>query len=192
MSPQRTAWHFYFTILLRNRRPLWIDVRDEVPLSEERARVDYLFLRKTKNPAPGDTGQTLHRLWPLIPEAAIAEFKSVTRPYRARGLDRLFLYLHAYWLDAAELKQRHDLVGVLIVANRTPTLDADVKLMGLKFQDLQDGYWEIAWCIERPKLPMVGVNKVPLPRSCFPKVSAPWSHLMECGKSHPRKNSSRT
>ena len=59
MSPQRTAWHFYFTIVLRNRRPLWIDVRDEVPLSEERPRVDYLFLRKVQNPAPGDTGQTL-------------------------------------------------------------------------------------------------------------------------------------
>jgi hypothetical protein len=143
MSPQRTAWHFYFSILLRRRKPLWIDVRDEVPLSEEPPRVDYLFLRKVQDPAPGDTGQTLHRLWPLIPQAAIAEFKSVARPYRARGLDRLFMYLHAYWLDASDLKQRHELVGLLILANRTPTLINDVESMGLKFQDLQDGYWQI-------------------------------------------------
>lgn len=132
MSPQRTAWHFYFTIWLRRRKPLWMEVRDEVPLSEERPRVDYLFLRKVQNPVPEDPGQTLQRLWPLVPKVAIAEFKSITHPYRARGLDRLFMYLHAYWVDAVDLKDRHDLVGVLIVANRTPTLEADVVSIGLE------------------------------------------------------------
>lgn len=105
--------------------------------------MDYLFLRKTQEAISSDPGKTLQRLWPLIPRVAIGEFKSISRPYRARGLDRLFMYLHAYWVDAADLNERHELIGVLIVANRTPTLIADVESMGLAFYDMQDGYWQI-------------------------------------------------
>ncbi|HRI69432.1 MAG TPA: hypothetical protein PK156_34610 [Polyangium sp.] len=105
--------------------------------------MDYLFLRKVQNPPPDDTGQTLHRLWPLIPQAAIGEFKSIGRPYRARELDRLYSYLHTYWVDTANLKDRHDLIGVLFVPDRTPSLDADVASMGLQYCDMDDGYWEI-------------------------------------------------
>lgn len=143
MSPQRTAWHFYLTILLRRRKPDWVDIRDEVPLSEERPRVDYLLLRKKPEIPSDDTGQTLHRLWPLIPRVAIAEYKSVSRPYRARELDRLFMYLHGYWVDAGDLKERHELIGVLLVANLTPALIGHVASMGLEFRDMQDGYWQI-------------------------------------------------
>jgi hypothetical protein len=143
MSPHRTVWHFYFAVLLRQRAPCWIEVRDEVPLSEERPRIDYLFLRKVRDPPTDDTGQTLCRLWPLISQAAIVEFKSTGRPYRARGLDRLFGYMHAYFADASDLAQREDLVGVLIVADRSAALDKDVASIGLEFRDLRDGYWKL-------------------------------------------------
>ena len=43
MSTHRTAWHFFFVILLRKRGPRWLEVREEVPLSEEPPRLDYLF-----------------------------------------------------------------------------------------------------------------------------------------------------
>jgi hypothetical protein len=143
VSSYRTAWHFYFAILLRQRAPRWIEVRDEVPLSDERPRMDYLLLRKIPNPELNDTGQTLCRLWPLIPMAGIAEFKSIGRPYRNRGLHRLCGYMHTYFADARDLSQRQDLVGVLIVVNRTAALDKDVAAMGLEYRDLEDGYWEL-------------------------------------------------
>ena len=60
------------------------------------------------------------RLWEHITKDAIVELKSVSRPYRSRNLDRLLAYLHLYFADqAARLKQRSDLVGVLVVPTRT-------------------------------------------------------------------------
>ncbi|MBK9261362.1 MAG: hypothetical protein IPM54_16355 [Polyangiaceae bacterium] len=130
-------------MFLRQRAPDWIEVHDEVSLSDERPRIDYLFLRKVRDPPPDNTGRTLCRLWPLIPRIAIAEFKSIGRPYRKRGLARLFAYVFAYFAGASDVKHLRDIIGVLIVPDRTPTLDADVAAMGLEFRDLRDGYWEL-------------------------------------------------
>jgi hypothetical protein len=44
VGTQRTAWHFFFSILLRKCGPTWIEVRDEVPRADERPRLDYLLL----------------------------------------------------------------------------------------------------------------------------------------------------
>lgn len=137
MSAQRTAWHFFFTILLRRRGPRWVEVRDEVPLSEERPRMDYLLLRKLLDPPPDDPGQTLRGLWPRIPLMMVVELKTVAHPYRARGLDRLWSYVHAFFTDGQSgLKQRRDLCALLIVPCRTATLDDDVSEMGLAWLDL--------------------------------------------------------
>ena len=105
--------------------------------------MDYLFMRRVKDPSPDDTGKTLKRMWPLIPQEAVAEFKSIGRPYRDRSLDRLFGYLHMYYADNSKLAAHADLVGFLIVPCRTPTLDADVREMKLKYKDLEEGYWEL-------------------------------------------------
>ena len=144
MSAQRTAWHFFFTILLRRRGPRWVEVRDEVPLSEERPRMDYLLLRKLLNPPADDRGQTLRGLWSRLPLVTIAELKSVGRPYRGRGLDRLWSYLHAYYSDAhSGIERRKDLGALLLVPVRTPSLDADAEEFGLCWSDLGGGYWEL-------------------------------------------------
>jgi len=105
--------------------------------------MDYLFMRRVKDPSPGDTGKTLKRMWPLIPQEAVAEFKSIGRPYRDRSLDRLFGYLHMYYADNSKLASHADLVGFLIVPCRTPTLDADAREMKLKYRDMEEGYWEL-------------------------------------------------
>ena len=64
--------------------------------------------------------RTLKRLWEHITKDAIVELKSVSRPYRSRNLDRLLAYLHLYFADqAARLKQRSHLVGVLVAPTRT-------------------------------------------------------------------------
>jgi hypothetical protein len=145
VSAKRTAWHFFFAILLRARGPRWLEVRDEVPLSEERPRIDYLLLRKLVDAATAeDRGQTLRDLWPHLPLVTVAELKSVGRPYRKRALDRLWSYVHAYWADEANgLTARRDLCALLVVPNVTPTLHADVKEMGLTWKDLGGGYWEL-------------------------------------------------
>lgn len=144
MSNQRTAWHFFFGLLLRNHGPHCFEVRDEVPLSDEPARMDYLLLRKTAALSPDDPGETLRRLWPLLPLLSIVELKTIGRPYRTGNLDRLWSYVHAYHADdACRPAQRGDLCAVLIVPNRTPTLDADLASMGLTWQPLSAGYARI-------------------------------------------------
>jgi hypothetical protein len=144
VSARWTAWHFYFTILLRKRGPCWIEVRDEVPLSEERPRIDYLLLRKLLEPPPDDQGQTLRDLWGRLPLITVAELKTVARPYRADGLDRLWSYVHMYWIARpAALEHRMDLAALLLVPSRTPTLDADAEALKLVWNDLGGGYWEL-------------------------------------------------
>jgi len=142
VGARRTAWHFLFSILLRERGPSWIEVRPEVPLGKEPPRVDFLMLRRTAAPT-GDPGQTLRGLWPRLPLVSIVELKTVGRPYRSGDLDRLWSYLHTFFADAEEGERpanRNDLAGVLIVPKRTPSLNTDLDAMGLVVRDLGYGY----------------------------------------------------
>jgi hypothetical protein len=145
MSTHRTAWHFFFVILLRKCGPRWLEVREEVPLSEEPPRLYYLFLRKLERGSEDDVGQTLRGLWPRLPKYTVAELKTVGRPYGARGLQRLWIYLYSYFVDPEHGVESHaDLAGVLIVPSRTPTLLRDAKDNALDWNDLEGGYWELA------------------------------------------------
>ena len=145
MSTHRTAWHFFFVILLRRRGPRRQRVREEVPLSAEPPRLDYLFLREPEGDPADDPAQTLRGLWPRLPKYTIAELKTVGRPYGSRGLHRLWSYLYSYFVDPEHGVETHaDLAGVLIVPARTPTLLKDANDSGLDWSDLGDGYWELA------------------------------------------------
>jgi hypothetical protein len=62
VSARRTVWHFSLTVMLRRYGPSWIEVRDEVTLSEERPRIDYLLLRKLLDPPVVDPDRTLRGL----------------------------------------------------------------------------------------------------------------------------------
>ena len=77
MGAKRTAWHFYFCLLLRRYAPRSFEIRDEVPLSEEPPRMDYLSLRRAGVTSEADQGETLIELWPLLPSVTIAELKTV-------------------------------------------------------------------------------------------------------------------
>jgi hypothetical protein len=144
MGSKRTAWHFFFCILLRRYGPSIFEVRDEVPLSEEPPRMDYLLLRRTADTAAASPAQTLLALWPLLPRVTVAELKSVGRLYAKGELDRLWSYAHAYFAaERASLPERTDLAALLIVPGRTPTLDEDVARMGLVWVDLGSGYWRL-------------------------------------------------
>jgi hypothetical protein len=139
-------------------------VRSEVPLSEEPSRLDYLLLRKlTPDGEPVDNrAQTLRHLWPLLPRVSVVEYKSTGHPYRSGQLDRLWGYVHIYFANqralprhradgapltpaegGPEVREREDLCAVLIVAARSPSLDADVAAMGLTWEDLGDGYLKV-------------------------------------------------
>lgn len=170
MGAHRTAWHYLFTFLLRRHGPRWLEVRDEVPLSDEPHRLDYLLLRRLPEIPADDRGETLRGLWPLLPPTTIAELKTVSRPFRSRNLDRLFGYLHLYFsaddggdapvstapriqelpVDTARPGRRpravehaSDLAGLLIVPARTPTLEHEVRQRGLTWVDLGGGYAEL-------------------------------------------------
>jgi hypothetical protein len=169
VSATRTAWHFFLCILLRTYGPRLLEVRDEVPLSNEPLRLDYLLLRRElpagSSEAPEDEALTLRRLWPMLPRVSIMEYKSPAHPYRSGHLDRLWGYVHIYVSDQCAAsggraaatagpgegrdtrqslaRLRADLAAVLIVARRTPSLDADVAVMGLSWEDCGAGYWRV-------------------------------------------------
>jgi hypothetical protein len=144
MGSKRTAWHFFFCILLRRYGPSIFEIRDEVPLSEEPPRMDYLLLRRSDETPSATAAQTLFALWPLLPRVTIAELKSVGRLYDKGELDRLWSYAHAYYaVEHVSLPERSDLAALLLVPGRTPTLDADVEKMGLAWVDLGGGYWQL-------------------------------------------------
>ncbi len=145
MGAKRIVWHVGLGRLLRRRGPQCFEIREEVPLSDEPARVDYLILRKLlASSAADDAAETLRRLWPLLPLITVLEYKSPGRSYRTGNLDRLWSYVHAYHADDAQRHARRtDLAAVLIVPARTPSLNADVAAMGLSWEDRSDGYWRV-------------------------------------------------
>jgi hypothetical protein len=143
MGSTRTAWHVLLTALLTERAPRRFEVRSEVPLSTEPLRADLLLLRNTG--AADDSAGTLRKLWGLLPTDTLVEFKSVGRPYRSRNFDRLQAYLSLHYADEPErLASRDDLAGALLVPSRTPSLDADVSALGLEWQEIGGGYWELS------------------------------------------------
>ena len=144
MGSKRTAWHFYFCILLRRYAPRAFEVRDEVPLSEEPPRMDYLILRRAGEPSASDPGETLVELWPRLPRVTIAELKTVPGPYEKGNLDRLWMYCHGFYAGNHKgLAARDEMCALLIVPNRTPTLDDDARAMALAWEDLGHGYWRV-------------------------------------------------
>ncbi len=161
MGAKRVIWHVGFERNLRRRGPPSFEVRSEVPLSEEPPRIDYLLLRKlTREQELVDhRAQTLRRLWPLLPRVSVVEYKSPGHPYRSGQLDRLWGYVHTYFANqralprhradgssltpaegGPEVREREDLCALLVVAARSPSLDADVETMALTWEDLGGGY----------------------------------------------------
>jgi len=160
----RVIWHVGFERNLRRRGPACIEIRAEVPLSEEPLRLDYLLVRKRlqDGEVADDRAETLRRLWPLLPKVALVELKSPGRPYRMGNLQKLWGYVHVYFAAQCELPRRRadgtpiapgsagapdvleheELCGVLVVPHRTPSLLDDVKRMRLSWEDLGDGYWQ--------------------------------------------------
>src|SRR5262249_31462307 len=164
VGAKRVIWHVGFERTLRRRGPQSFEVRSEVPLSEEPLRLDYLLLRKLMPEGePVNHGaQTLRHLWPLLPRVSVVEYKSPGHPYRSGQLDRLWGYVHIYFANqralprhraddsvltlaegGPEVREREDLCAVLVVAARSPGLDADVEAMGLTWEDLGSGYLRV-------------------------------------------------
>lgn len=144
MGARRTAWHYLFAIHLRRFADPHFEVRDEVPLSTEPPRMDYLLLRRAGEAAGAGTGTTLRGLWPRLSLATVMELKTIGRPYRTDDLDRLWSYLHLFRTDQDNRPpSRGDLRGALVVPLRTPSLLADVDEMGLRWEDLGGGYWQL-------------------------------------------------
>jgi hypothetical protein len=144
MGTKRVVWHVGFGRLLRRRGPSSFEVREEVPLSEEALRMDYLLLRKLPASAADTEAQTLRRLWALLPQLSIVEYKSPGRTYRTGNLDRLLGYVHTYYAgDDTRPNKRGDLCAVLVVPSRTPSLNADVKDLGFFWEDLREGYFRV-------------------------------------------------
>jgi hypothetical protein len=170
VGAKRIIWHVGLERILRRRGPRSFEIRAEVPLSDEPARMDYLLLRRSMPADPGaDAAETLRGLWPMLPRVSVVEYKSPGHPYRPGHLDRLWSYTHAYFASQRALPRRRatsgslsradgtplepgadggpevlvreDLCAVLIVPARTPSLDDDVTSMGLSWKSEGPGYW---------------------------------------------------
>jgi hypothetical protein len=120
MGTERTAWHYYLGVLLRERCPSWAEVEVEVPLTREVQRLDYLLLRRRRRGSTKDRGGTLRDLWPLLPRETLAEFKSASKGYRERGLHKLLGYGFQYFSEGPQLLHLEDLCLVLLLGSATP------------------------------------------------------------------------
>jgi len=165
LGGKRIIWHVGFERILRRRGARSFEVRSEVMLSNEPARLDYLLLRKVGGAGEGldDSAETLRGLWPMLPRVSVVEYKSPGHPYRPGHLDRLWGYVHTYFANerdrprhradgtaiapgaagAPEVMDREDLCAVLVVPGRTPSLDTDVKSMRLSWEGRGGGYFRL-------------------------------------------------
>jgi hypothetical protein len=141
MGERRTAWHYFLGLLLAEKAPRGFEVRAEVPVTRALQHMDWLLLRRADATARSDHGETLVALWPMLPAATIAEFKSATRGYRDGDLHRLVGYGHQYFsAEESELVDESSLALVLIVAARNAALDRDIVRIGLRERALDAGY----------------------------------------------------
>ncbi len=136
-----TAWHLPFGALVEWRCPKWIEVALEVLLQRESQRVDQLYTLRAHTPRdPSDHGEVLRGLWEHIPKVGVAEYKSVSAPFAKGDLYRL-LACGWHWLHRHPEFVPEDLVLVLMVATRTPTLDEELARCGAPLEPASAGYW---------------------------------------------------
>jgi hypothetical protein len=137
---QRTVWHNLFAALLLERRSPDFDVVADVPLSFEPQRADLLLVRKRRAGGRLAPGAVLRDLWPKLRAYTLVEFKSAARPLRTGDLIRLLGYGAQYHARHAARLKRGDLGLVLVVAQHTPTLDADLGRLGWRLGAGEGGY----------------------------------------------------
>jgi hypothetical protein len=141
--PKRTVWHNLFAALLLERRSPDFDVLADVPLSVEPQRADLLLLRKHRSGGRTAPGSVLRALWPKLRAHTIVEFKSAARPLRIGDLIRLLGYAAQYHARHARRIGRGELGLVLVVARRSPTLDAELGRLGWGLGAGKGGYLPI-------------------------------------------------
>ena len=146
VSDERTAWHFYFELLIKRRGPRWLEVISEHRVAKESQRADFLLLRRRRvGVAPRDSGEVLRRVWAHLRKDMLLEFKSPERPFRGRDLHRLLGYAFQHYVgQARRLKKHADLALLLVVPSRTKTLKAAAHELGYKWKNLGGGYWQLA------------------------------------------------
>jgi len=117
-----TAWHYFLDVLLREKDSRAFEYLAEEPLTRGVQHLDWLVLRR-RDGAPFSPGSTLVRLWAMLSDVAILEYKSAKEGYRHRGLDRLLGRGHQYlYANAERVPERNDLTLVLMVAQRNDAL----------------------------------------------------------------------
>ena len=140
MSAPRTLWHLMLYALLDERRPSAFEVRFEVPLSKEPQRADFLLLRRTKEGDISDA-RVLRRLWGLIRQQALVEYKSVSASLEPGDLTKLLGYGAQYsTFNRDRLEHKQDLLLVLMVPSMTPTLRDELNFLDAKLGAVKAGY----------------------------------------------------
>lgn len=116
------------------------EVLVEVLLGLEPSRADILILRRGKKIRRGE--HLLQRLWPLLGQYTVLEYKSPVRSSFRRGdLIRLISYGAQYHSrHVKHLINSDELTLVLVVASLTPTLFGEIERMGWTLERMEGGY----------------------------------------------------
>lgn len=141
---KRNLWHLCFAKLLRDYGPSNFEIQTEIPLSVEPQEADVLLLRREGEEHPERPARTLLRLWPLLSQHTILEFKSPSRDFRQSDLIRLYGYgpqYHALCLKSVGQASR--LSMVLVVPGMNQALQNELELMGFRYTALGEGYGRI-------------------------------------------------
>ena len=135
-------FHPLLADLLEERGPGQIHITSELQLTRGALFADIVVMRRGE--ASTEKPRVLLGLWDWIAHWAVLELKTPSRPLRAGELRKLYAY--GVWLSHLrhnEIPRVDDIVVILLVPTRTPTLDDELASMSMQMVAQGTGYYEL-------------------------------------------------
>ena len=118
-----------------------MQVHPEYQLTAQPQRADILLVRRT-DCVTKDTAQILKRLWSLVPDFAVLEFKSIVSGLVLTDWSVLYGYTHQFIARNRQTPlQAKEIATVMVVPSVTPTAFAEIERLGLLLCPLEGGYY---------------------------------------------------
>lgn len=146
MGKRRTQWHVLFYAAMKEHGSPGTEALAEVLLSKDPQRGDFLVLRKrqlrdARAPHTDAEARTLRHLWRFVRREVLIEYKSPSRPPRARDLAKLIGYggqLHT--LRHREIGSYRNLLLCLVVTRVTAPFRKALEAMKAPMTVAAPGY----------------------------------------------------
>lgn len=185
MGEERRVWHVLFGDALEEDKPEGMVITAEEVLSQQQ-RADLMLLWKSRPDI--EPAGCFRRLWAVLPQLTVLEYKSRGRPPEPGVLDQLFAYGHIVARrerEAKRISSPAELALVLDTGSLTPTVKGELAVYALEVHDAGGGLYrvdgaliqtwilalnEVSLDVERPLLGVFGTR----PLEDLDKEGASW------------------